>query len=431
LKWAFLILALIAVLPLSHWMRRSRQNFRLVWIALGFMPFGIAASPNLDIAVIDWAGWPGFVKGALITAVDIIALAIFFALPQSRRSSRFKVPMILYFGFVALSALQAAVPMAALFYPWQLLRMYLIYLVVERGCALRGAVPCLFTGLAIGLSFQVLVTVYQRYGLGELQTSGVFAHQNMLGLLSNLIVLPLFALLLSGVTRWQTLVAPLAGCIIAVHTASRATVGLMAIGFVCVLAVSLLRRPTARKVCIAVAGAAVLVVLSPIAISSFQDRFSAQPLTEHYDERGAFTRSAWMIIEDNPFGIGANNFVALANSGGYYQRAGVTPRRGSRSTMVHNVYWLTAAELGFLGLLAFVILLFQPMLEGFRCGWRNRHDIRGDLLIGMSASLVIVYAHSYFEWIFLAAPVQYVFVMMLGVIAGTIEQMGTQKKSRV
>ena len=50
---------------------------------------------------------------------------------------------------------------------------------------------------------------------------------------------------------------------------------------------------------------------------------------------------------------------------------------GSDSANVHNIYYLVAAETGYIGLIAFVWLLLQPLIVAFRCGWRNPRDQEG------------------------------------------------------
>lgn len=424
MKWAFFFICLLCILPLTRWLQRNPGHFRIVWIVFGFLPFGLAATPMLDIALVDWAGWPGYAKGFLFSALDAVALAILFSQPKADNPLPFRRAMLFYFVAVVLSVFQAQVGMAALFYPWQLLRVFLVYLVVARACADRAVIPPLLTGLALGLCFQAALAVYQRYGLGMLQTGGSFGHQNLLGMVSNLVALPLFALLLSGRTGWASLAAPLAGAVIAVLTTSRATLGLAAAGLALLFLMSVLRRMTARKAAIGLVGGIVLAVLSSVAIASFERRFAEAPISGTYDERAAFIEAAAGILEDNPFGIGANNYVVVANTRGYLRRAGVAASHGSRSAHVHNAYWLTAAETGYLGLAAFLLLLFRPLQAALACGWRHREDRRGDLLLGLGVSLLIVYIHCYFEWIFFTAPVQLLFAIALGMIAGLTQQLG-------
>ena len=114
MKWPIFFLSILLIFPTSAWLRRNPEKFRLVWAVFGFLPFGLAAIPQLDIALIDWSGWPGYAKGILYSANDAAALAILFALPKSQRPIPFRTPMLLYFGAVLCSVLHAEVPSGGL-----------------------------------------------------------------------------------------------------------------------------------------------------------------------------------------------------------------------------------------------------------------------------------------------------------------------------
>jgi O-antigen ligase len=394
------------------------------------MPFANSAVPQLDIALINWSGWPGFVKGALFSALDAAALAIWLSQSRSCGPLPFRLPLLLYFGAMVLSVLHAEIPTAALFYPWQLLRMFLIYLVVVRAASDRSAIQPLLVGLALGLCLEAGTALYQRIVLVDLQPNGTFSHQNTLGMVSNLVMLPLFALFLSGRTGWIGPIGTLAGCIASVLTTSRATVAFGAVGMSLLFLLSLARERTPRKVGIGVAGALVLAILVPVAIASFAERFTAAPLVAgDYDERAAFIEAASSMLDDHPFGVGANNFVHMANVGGYYDRAKISWVAANRQAHVHNTYWLTAAEAGYPGLAALLFLMFLSVKAALACGWRHREDRRGDLLLGLGASLIVVYVHCYYEWIFYNSSVQYVFVYILGLTAGLAQQLGYWRKA--
>jgi O-antigen ligase len=423
-KWAALAVALAAVLPLAGWLRRHPGEAPKIWMLMGFLPFGIGAI-HLYMAAISWSGWPGYVKGVEISVLDLLAVAVYLSLPRTGRGLPFRLSMALYFLAVLLSAFQTPVPMSALFYAWQLARMFLIYAVAAKACADERVVVGLLTGMAIGLGFEACAAIWERFGLGILQTGGSLGHQNLLGLMSHFVVFPWFALLLAGERGWRPVIGPLAGLVVAALTVSRATVGLAAAGYLGLFALSMLRKWTSRKAMLLVAGAAVAGILAPVVLSSFERRFSDEPKVQStYDERAAFENAASMMISDHPMGVGANYYVVIANTGGYNSRAGVAPIIGSDTANVHNIYYLVTAETGYVGLVTFVLMLLQPLIVAFRCGWRNRGDRRGDLLIGLGMALLMVYIHSFFEWIFISFSSQYIFALEAGLVAGLATQLG-------
>ena len=139
------------------------------------------------------------------------------------------------------------------------------------------------------------------------------------------------------------------------------------------------------------------------------------------DERAIFNDVSAMMLADHPFGIGANNYVVVAISG-YSERAGVP--WSSAVAIVHNVYWLTAAEAGYFGLMALVLLWLQIMIASLRCGWKSTQDFRGDMLLGLGVTLLVVGLHNAYEWVFLVNNVQYLFGVTAGLVAGLAEQLG-------
>lgn len=394
---------------------------------MGFLPFGLGEF-HFYVAAISWAYWPGYVKGIEISVLDVLALAMYISLPQTRQPLPFRLSMVLYFLAVLLSAFQTPVPMATILYAWQVARMFLVFALVVKASDDERVPRAILTGMTIGLCFEACFAVWERFGLGMFQVGGTLGHQNFLGLMSHFVTFPWLALLLAGEKGWLPVAGPLAGLIVAALTVSRGTVGLMGAGYVGIFALSGLRRWTRRKALVLAAGVACFCVLAPVILSSFETRFSEQEATPgydpSYDERAAFENAAKNIILDHPFGVGANYYVVAANTGGYNARAHVSWTSGSESANVHNIYYLVTAETGYIGLVTFALMLLRPLIVAFRCGWRNRKDRRGDLLLGLGMSLLMVYIHSYFEWIFITFQAQYMFALDAGLVAGLATQLG-------
>jgi O-antigen ligase len=418
-------MVLAAVFPLSSWLRRNPQQAPKLWMLLGFLPFALTFS-HLDMAFISWLQWPGYVKGAEFSVMDGLALALYLSSPVARHPLPFRWSMSFYFLATLLSSFQASEPTAALFYSWQLARAFLVYAAVARGCVDSRVPLAILTGMTTGLFVEVLVTLWQRVGLGVVQASGTMDHQNILGMMTHFVALPAFAVLLSGQAGRILSGSTVAGIIINVLTTSRGALGFSALGYATIFIFSSLRKWTARKRMVLVVGVLGALLIIPVAISSFDRRFSDQAdiISSDYDERGAFEKAAKMMLSDNPFGQGANHYVISANLGGYNNRAGVVAVAQSENANVHNVYFLVAAETGYFGLFTFVMMLLRPLSVALLCGWNSRDDRRGDLLIGLGVALLTIYLHGLFEWIFVLLETQYMFAMDLGMVAGLATQLG-------
>ena len=431
MKWLLLAVAIMSVAPLTAWLRGDRTNAVKIWVAMGVFLFLIDPL-HLSMALVSWATWPGFGRGFEITLIDIFGVAIYMSLPRSRNQIPFRIVAAAYLASVSISAFQANVSEASLFYVWQLIRMFFLFAVTAKASADDARIPqAILKGMAIGLCLELCVAIWQHFDVGEIQASGTFVHQNLLGMATHFVVFPLFALLLAGKRGWEPVVVPIVGVFIALLTASRATLGLGAFGYATTFAISALRKWTSRKGVFAIAGAVVLLGLLPLAMFMLNSRFSVNPLSDDYDERAAFQSAAEAILSDHPMGVGANNYVVVANMQGYNERAGVIPTAGSLGAHVHNVYLLVAAETGYLGLVTFVLLLLQPLVVAVVWGWRARDRIVGDLLLGLGVSLLTVYVHSFYEWALVTYHLQYFVAVQSGMIVGLAQQVGYRRRAKV
>ena len=416
-----------AALALVPYLRSNIRLVQIVWGLVGFLPF-VLESFHLYMSAGFLDHWPGYVTGFELTIVDALALALYLSLPRTSHPLPFRIALSLYLFSTLLSALPAMEPKAALFYSWQLARMFFLYAVIVRASANPVAPVALLKGMAVGLLVQVPVVLWQRFALGMLQTPGTMVHQNELGMLSHFIVFPFFALLLTGrAGRWPALVFP-AGAIIELMTTSRGTIGLAAMGYMLVFALSALRGWTSRKGRVLAVFVLVSAIVAPVAVSAIADRGASQ--IESSDmSRVVLEKAASLMLADHPMGVGANNFNLTAILQGYYQRAGVD--WSDYIATVHNFYWLTAAENGYFGLLTCVMFLLFPLIVALRCGVRYRQDIRGDLLIGLAVAVLAVYLQSFEEWVFVTYRLQYVYVMDVGLIAGMATQLGYWRRPAV
>lgn len=423
MKWLALAAAFIIVKPLLTLVRRNPRLAQTPWMLIGFLPF-VITFPYLYMAVYSSPLWGGYVKGAEVSILDILVIALYFSLPSEKQPLPFRFVMAFYFLMVVLSSFEALQPRLALLYPWQLARMFLLYATVTRGCSDPRAPTAIMTGLGMAMIMEAGVAIWQRFGIGEIQTGGTMGHQNLLGVMSHFAILPLFALILAGQRGLFPIVALLAGLVVVVSTASRGAIGLEGFGLAVIFVLSSARKWTPWKGRILVAGLVAMALIGPLVASSLQERFNTIPEIGSYDEREAYLDSARLMLADHPFGIGANHFAVIANIGDYYKRGGVHIYASGLSGNVHNFYYLTAAEIGYQGLFALVILLVSPLIVAFRCGWRNRGDYRGDLLLGLGVTLLTVCLHSWIEWSMATFPVQYLMAITIGLVAGNAQQLG-------
>jgi O-antigen ligase len=305
----------------------------------------------------------------------------------------------------------------------------LVFLAVSKVAAMERGDRALLIGLILGLSVQACYAIWARAN-GALQTGGSLGHQNLLGFISHMALMPAFALLLSGkMPRWALLGVG-AGLTVVILTASRATIAIAGCALVLTLVLSISVRFTPRKAAVAVAGVFLLAASYPLAYATLERRFAVQNTTflAEDKERVAFEKAARAMISANPLGVGPNHYVFIANTEGYSERAGVNWNVGSRSTQVHNTYLLVTAETGLLGLLTLALLLGIAIFSALGGAMRFRMQAGSELLIGLGVGVVAVVAHGLVEWVFVASATQYVLAGSLGLITGLRSRFLSQQK---
>jgi O-antigen ligase len=377
--------------------------------------------------------WSGYVKGWQIGLIDAVAFGIVFGTRGRWPKMVLIIPFAAYIVAACLSVLQAKFPNLALSYVMQLLRVFLVFLAAARVAEMERGERALLTGLILGLTVQAVYAIWARMN-GALQTGGSLGHQNLLGFVSHMALMPAFAMFLA--VRWpgRALVGVLAGLVAVALTASRATIALAGFGLVLALLLSVSIRFTGRKAAVALAGVVLLAASFPLAQAALDRRFQNDGQNQNMSfmaedaQRIAFKRAANAMISDYPFGVGSNHYVFIANTEGYSVRAGVNWSYGNRSAHVHNAYLLVSAESGYLGLVTVVLLLCSAIFYAFNTAFRFRRQPGAEVLVGVGAGLVAMTLHGLVEWMFVVSAVQYVFAASLGMIVGIRSRFLVQQK---
>jgi hypothetical protein len=424
-KWGILVTGLIAAYPFGLALRAQPRLLTAVWTLVGLLPF--LGSPDIDLHSLG--RFPGDTHGFAVSVLDFLALSLLYSRRASSRQVPYRKAMGTYLLVAAFSATQALSPVASLSYSWRLLRFYLLFAAVVRGARTFEASKTILRGMAIGVYYEFFLTMHQR--LSVYQSSGSFSHQNSLGMAMNLVLMAPMALILATKADWVIVGTPFAGLVAVVLTRSRGSLIFFALGVFLVYWLSLARSPKPRKLTIGVAAGTVALVVLARAAPRIAERFETAP-AESMEARRQFAEAATMMLHDHPLGVGANHFAWSLEGDGYSDRVGL--RYANRRAIVHNVYWLTAAELGYPGIVALIALLLSPLVDAIRSTLVARPgDPRGDLLLGLGVSLVICYLHSTVEWIWRATDVSYVFwtvVGLVGAVSGQIRRRSQRPAGR-
>ena len=419
MKWIVLAALIAAVPVIVEWLRTNPREAPWLSGLMGVLLF-VYGPYNLSVAPYPWAMWPGYVKGIDVTVLDVVALGIVIGTRHRPFKMPFRWQMILYLIAVVIAIPQSPVPMASSFYVWQLIRVYIVFRAVALVSQDDRHWNAILAGLILGLSFHAL-TAGWAWGRGVTQSGGRLGHQNLLGMFTNMVLMPSLAMALAGIRLRWAMLGVFAAAIALTATASRASIALGAVGVGLTLLVSLVRRPSQRKFGMAFLALIALGVTAPLASYSLSNRFQGSSFSIYFDGddvRNRMIQATEKMIADHPFGVGPNYFVVSANTEQYWLRAGIPQTRGNMAAHVHNSYLLVQAETGFIGLGAVLLILFSAITYPLYISFKYRRNIRGDILAGLSVGLITFVIQNRVEWGVVTETVQYMLAINFGLIAG-------------
>lgn len=375
-----------------------------------------------------WALWPGTVRGFSVSLFETLSLALILTRSRSGRLPFWGV--FAFYGFaLLLSVMMAKVPIAATFVCWQFMTLLLLFVAIGGECRHAEARRALIAGLAIGGIVQAGFVIHQKL-TGVVQASGSFGHQNMLGMMVELALLPMLASLLAGDRRKIVIAGTIAFLLVVAGGGSRGTVVFAGAGAVLLIMLSFARGSTPSKIRVAGAGALALAVAIPLTIATLQQRFGQVSFTSADESRSAMERAARAISADYPLGIGANQYVNFANERGYSLRAGVEWGGANLGAPVHNAYLLARAETGWLGFFAVYLLLIYPAIRGLMFAFSKRTGVNGEIVLGSSVALLVNIVHNSYEYAFHVYPVTALVMINLAFIAALRQSHESARRSK-
>ena len=439
-------------LLLATWVVASRWMARLV-----FALFLLSFLYIIDVNFVSHEWYRGSTRGFEFSVTDlllgVLVLSLFIQrklLGQDNRSidwvPKGSLPVLLFITVAALSLTGADHPLYGLFELSKMVKGYLIFWVVANTVKSPGLVRLVFVTLCLTAGVEIAYGALEHFSR-IYRIRGTLPHPNSLAMLMNMMV-PLFladALRRGG--RQALMLFPLiAGAVtVVILTFSRGGWIGLAVSMGVVIAVCLWQTPSPRLVGILVLGA---LALSPVVVRKFPHivtRWKDAPAEALYS-RLKLNEGAYLMMAQSPLlGVGINNSAAWLQQkekdvgGDPFQR--ITGRSrfnlvlGSLQlsaerleqeiealtyveggTLIHNIYLITAAETGLLGLGAFVLI-------GLRFGWiavsatRARHPgLVGSVAVGILGGFLATYVQGLAEWEIRQTHLFYLFWTLMGLL---------------
>ncbi len=154
---------------------------------------------------------------------------------------------------------------------------------------------------------------------------------------------------------------------------------------------------------------------------SIIDRFLNAPEASG-EARDEFNIAAQIMAGDNAFGVGLNSFSRVLSDTPRYSSHIVIMEDEEKSGVAHHIYWFTAAEMGYVGVTGFVLVIGRFTLLALWGSWKGRKQLEGALLFGLFVGASALHAHGLLAWAFRISPVTYMYAICSGLIVGFYDQ---------
>lgn len=415
MKFAAIVCLLVVGWVLALFLRRRPNVVPALVFALGFLIFFKYISFTAGFT----RGYRGTDYGFNVSLIDFAAYLLFLIAPPAARPAPFRYARYAYLAVCAASVALAPMPLYAAFSVFTLLRVYLLIDGLSRALQEERLVATLYQGLGVGIIYELATCIYQRYLLGQHQVHGTFDHQNSMGMAAYLVAALLFPVVLVGKGGRLAQAALAASMLVVVLSLSRGCMAALPIIFAIIALVSLARRVSLRKLAVITSVVVAALLVLARSFDSIMSRFDSG-VDRSAESRVIFEAIAAEMVKEHPAGVGINQFSFMSSVGGYSRVADAMDASWvDRDAVVHNIYWLTLAELGFIGLIVYIILIAQPILMALVGAWRRRGELQGELLLGCFVGLIVFCYHGHLEWVARQERSMYLF-WMIGVVVASL-----------
>lgn len=437
MKIQIFVVAFILIVPagifLAMTFHRIRDYVFMLLVIGTCQPYSLFGFPaDLNLRSLEW--YRGSTRGFEISYLDMLALILIFSsiLSRQREGIRLFWPpslgiLLLFFAWCAFDVIGFSEPkIFGLFELTKLLRAILLFVGVAFYLRGPSELRNFLWALIITIGFEAIVCLSDRYLFHYHRVRGTTGHPNALAtycvLIAPLFITTLFASDTSPWLRRASAVAYLCATGCTLLTISRT-------GFAAIMVVTILAYfysngvgLSPRNIAITVLGLIVLFAMVAKSYNTLASRFEGTNLEREYlteeGDRGTYFRIGIPAIRNGPvFGMGLNNwsywvankYGALAGipqipypggthpptinaATGKVEKAGAAP--------AHNLYLLTAGEVGIPGLILYLALFIRWLTMNGSVVLLRRDDLIANTRAGVAIGLIGVMIISWTEWDF-------------------------------
>ncbi len=286
-------------------------------------------------------------------------------------------------------------------YMWAM--AYLAYWAFYNALRLGTPSRYMWYGLVGTGGFISLLAAKQAILSHAMRATAMFPHSNTLPsyAFNFMFVLLLWGLCGRSQLRPAERVASVAVCLLlafaVVQTMSRAGMVIMMLALLATLVLAM-RRAHSSRVRLWCGALVAAMFLGGLMLSGeIIHRFRSAPEASA-QARIEFNNAALSMAGDHVLGVGPNNFSLDLSEQHEYRRHLVVLQYEEEAGVCHNIYLLTAAETGWIGLIVFLIIVGRFWWNAARHAISSR-SLEGLLLFGIAIGWTALLANASLEWV--------------------------------
>ena len=396
-----------------------------------------------DINFLSREWYRGSTRGIEVSYLDLLALILLFSslIVRQREGRRFFWPaslgiLLTYFAWGATTLVVFSDPkIFSVFEVTKIARGIMVFLAVAAYVRTPREVKYFLYGLIAAIGYEAAVCLIDRYVHNLVRIRGTFPHPNSLSMFSlqcvPIFIAGFFSMRTSTFLRTASMVAfvAAAGCVLL--SISRTGFATLVLLSAATFALCTGLRMTPRNIGLSLLGLLIGALMITKAWDSIMSRMSGFDFEREYmseeGDRGSYFRQAAPIMRDYPLsGLGLNNWSywvsnRYAEQAGYemdpYPSIYAAPDVHQQAPPAHNLYLLTAAELGWPGLFLLLALFFRWFFLGVRSIRSPEHGLSGRIWLGTFISLCAIMMQSWTEWEFRQTPMFFLAHITMAVLA--------------
>lgn len=436
-KFILIIFGYLLMAPALGTIIAFRDHLRRPFIALMML---LTALPPGWFSLTAWSQdwYRGHARGYQGSMIEIIALGLIFAAMLRRRHElrAALVPALLWWFYCSLCLISLYEPFDASFArmaAFKYFKLGLLPLAAAASVTSPADIRWILHAMALGLGFNLLTGLWQRYVLGYFRVHALFEHSNSMAMwsymLGTICLASSTARVLSTRTVQLWIFAALSGGSLVILSLARGSIAACGAAYAAVILGSLALRPNLRGALLTIGMLVAMAGMVAKSLDSVQSRIAGASEEAGYEDfRPVLERQARAMIADHPLGVGWNNYC-IANSrpaGDQYSEIfeDWEASRGSsfqmevymRNPMVENIYLLHRAEVGWPGFIGYLLFILLPIPFACIGAIRHRRGMIGGFCGGFLIVTLVIYAHGTLERVMVETKNLSAWLILVGAI---------------